>query len=257
MGKIFFCDAHFHAAQCAPWCRLPYAGCHFAGASCSHSKEEFCWQENCVHSWREQGILLPLFGIHPQQPDIENASFMEQLLADKRIVGVGEAGFDFFTAEYRSQRVGQESAWDISLSLAQKYGVPVVVHNRKALDLMFRDSKRLAGLPSVVFHSFAFGPREAQSLLSHGINAYFSFGKQILNGNKKSIACVKNLPLERLLFETDAPYQTLRGELVTKPEDLVKVYNEACSLRNLPAGELAEHIQKNFESVFRTRLGSF
>ena len=67
---------------------------------------------------------------------------------------------------------------------------------------------------------------EAASLLNHNINAYFSFGKQLLNGNKKAIACLRELPSERLLAETDAPFQFLKGEKYTAPEDIKRIYEE-------------------------------
>ena len=108
----------------------------------------------------------------------------------------------------------------------------------------------LKKIPAAVFHSFAFGPREALSVLSHGINAYFSFGKALQNGNKKSMACVAELPLERLLFETDAPYQTLKGESFTPLGDIKLVYQKASELRNCPLNQLCASVERNFSFIF-------
>ena len=76
-------------------------------------------------------------------------------------------------------------------------------------------------------------PVEAQSLLRHGINGYFSFGKQLMNNNKKAIACAKELPDEVLLTETDAPFQTLKGEVHTTLKDIQRVYVTFCKIRGL------------------------
>jgi TatD DNase family protein len=75
-------------------------------------------------------------------------------------------------------------------------------------------------------------PAEAESLLDRGINAYFSFGKQVLNGNKKVIACVRELPGERVLAETDAPFQYLKNEQYTSLSDIEKIISEIARLKS-------------------------
>lgn len=246
-----FCDAHLHSAQCgellSETLQEQYAE-SFIGASCAHGKEEWNKQKALCDSL--QGHLLLLFGLHPQAPSLENADLLRDLLRNKELVGIGETGFDFFTDEYKSRRSEQEDAWKLSVELAVQYSVPIVIHNRKALDLMFRDCTVLKRLPSVIFHSFAFTSRDALSLLNHGVNAYFSFSKQILNGNKKSRGCVAELPLDRLLLETDAPFQLLKGESATSPFEIKKVYAEAAAVRSLPLESLCAQLHRNFLSAF-------
>ena len=75
-------------------------------------------------------------------------------------------------------------------------------------------------------------PAEAESLLDREINAYFSFGKQLLNGNKKVIACVRELPGERVLAETDAPFQYLKNEQYTSLSDIEKIISEIARLKS-------------------------
>lgn len=250
-----YCDAHFHLVQSASFESISsFAGAFsplgFRGCTCAHSEEEFLRQEELCLEFGEALSLKRAFGLHPQNPDLSLAPFLEKLLREKRIDAIGETGFDFFTSEFRSDRLRQDEAWHLSLELSSCYGLPVVIHDRKALDLIFRDASLLKKIPAVVFHSFAFGPREALSVLSHGINAYFSFGKAILNGNKKSMACVAELPLERLLFETDAPYQTLKGESFTPLGDIKLVYQKASELRNCPLDQLCAFAERNFSFVF-------
>ena len=123
---------------------------------------------------------------------------------------------------------------------------------------IFAAAGALKKVPAVVFHSFAGSPADARSLLSKGINAYFSFGKPIVNGAKKAMHCVRALPIERLLFETDAPYQTLKGEKATSPAEIADVYQAAFELRT--AGipyearpsfiDFSAEVEKNFRAVF-------
>ena len=179
---------------------------------------------------------------------------MENLIIDKKIIAIGECGFDFFTPEFKSTATEQESVFNEQLFLAQKYNLPLVLHLRKSIEKIFTYSRQLKKIPAVVFHSFPGTFREAQSLTNHGINAFFSFGKPILNGKKASIDCVQNLPLQNLLFETDAPYQTLRGETETFPTDIKKVYRKACELRKINLEELSETVFKNFQIAFENSV---
>ena len=190
----------------------------YYGVSCAHDRDEFLKQEtlSAKLNENENTQVMCAFGMHPQLPLVENASFMETLLKERRIGAIGEAGFDLFTKEFKADIARQEEAWRISCELAALYGVPLVVHCRKALDKMFRDSKALSKIPAVVFHSFTGSVQDASSLLKRGVNAYFSFGNPFIFGDKSAIGCVQKLDVGRLLMETDAPYQTMRGETETK-----------------------------------------
>ncbi len=232
----FFCenslfDAHFHYFECEKLgiCDFP-AG--WAGISCAHAKNEFFAQKKAAVAG-----LIHSYGMHPQNAANENildsADFLEELLQHKEISFIGEAGFDFFTSDFKSAEVLQEKIWNIQLDLALKYNVALVVHCRKANHKLFEYSSQLKKLPEVLFHSFMGSPVEALSLCRRGINAYFSFGKQLLNGNKKAIACVCELPAEKILAETDAPFQTLKGESFTKPSDILKVYEAIKTIRGI------------------------
>ena len=245
---MLFCDAHIHLAQCREDLNLNDRKV----CTCAHSREEFLLQERIARS-HEGALIVQAFGIHPQNPDMSGAPFMQSLLEEGRIKAVGESGFDFFTREFRAMESMQEEAWNVSLDLSIKYGVPLIVHCRKAFDKVLSARRRLKAVPSVIMHSFAFTEREAEALLSHGVNAYFSFGKQILNGNKRSTGCVMSLPLDRILLETDAPYQTLRGETVTLSGDIEKVCLGFCALRGLKAVDACAALEKNFDMAFGLR----
>lgn len=281
---MFIGDAHFHIVQCnrSIQTELLKKQCVAAGidssekidysaCSCSHTPAEFERQRLLIEESCDKcgdgdtEMLFSAYGIHPQSfastdeegvafPSVkENASFLQSLLEQKKIDAIGEAGFDFFSDNFRATRKEQEDAWRTECDFASSFQKPLIVHDRKALDELFRDAKALRKIPAVLFHSFAFGPREAQSLLDHGINAFFSFGKQLLNGNKKSISCVKELPLERILLETDAPYQILRGEIKTEPEEIIRVYKEASLIRNEGIDYISQSTRQSFAEIFRER----
>ena len=227
-------DAHFHYAVCKEnGIDLPdfQDGITWSGISCAHSKAEFEIQSKAPQN------VIQSYGMHPQNAANENikesSDFLENLLEGKKISFIGEAGFDNFTSEFREAENQQEEIWNIQLDLALKYNIPLVVHCRKANHKLFEYSKKLNQLPEVLFHSFMGPPVEAQTLLNHGINAYFSFGKQVFNGNKKVIACVKELPFERILSETDAPFQFLKGEEYTDLNDIKIILDEILRYREI------------------------
>lgn len=239
---MFFYDAHLHLAQCESFPE------DVKCCSCAHSKEEFFEQEH--RATEAGGRVLCSFGLHPQNPELENAGFLEKLLSEKRICAVGETGFDMYTAEFKANLETQKKAFEICLGIALRYDVPLIIHDRKAIDLVFKYSTRLAQIKSVIFHSFAFTPNEAAAVLRRGINAYFSFGKQLLNGNKKSIRCVSEIERAHILLETDAPFQTLKGEIKTLPGQIRDVYKKACEITDLSPEVLCERIQENFKNAF-------
>lgn len=246
-----FCDAHIHVVQVGRQPDFAAAGdSEYCACTCAHAPAEFEETEQLLSAAAPGVRIVRAFGLHPQAPYLENASFLENLLAERRIQAVGEAGFDFFTPEFASHEREQEEAWQIQLALAERYKVPLVNHTRKALERLFRDSAHLKRLPAVVFHSFMGSPQDAASLLRRGINGFFSFGKPILNGKKSAISCVQSLPLDRLLLETDAPYQTLKGETATQPEEIMRVYEKAATLRGMTEEALGTALKENFMRAY-------
>lgn len=262
---MIFCDAHFHLipSEKALGERLsaPFKAC-----TAAHFRDEFAAQETRVKElnalFQKQksaaAELIQSFGLHPQEPLLKNLDFLEGLLQEKRIAAIGECGLDFFTSEFSANREAQEKAFAAQLDLAARYKVPVIVHARKAMQEIFAASSSLKKTPAVVFHSFAGSPADARSLLAKGINAYFSFGKPLMNGAKKAIACVRSLDMERILLETDAPYQTLKGEAATSPAEIADVYQAAFEIRAAGSPfearpsffDFAASIEKNFDKAF-------
>ena len=224
-------DAHLHLVHA----NIPHFDENpgYTGLSCVLSKDEYLRQQKMISSIPLDSNIhfLTSFGIHPQKPDFTDRDFLTELLQQNRIDAIGECGFDFFTPEFKAQKKQQEEVWNFQLEAAVEYGKVMVVHGRKCTDRFFRDVKMLRKVPAVIFHSWAGTLLEARSLLKKGVNAYFSFGKPLINGKKSAIDCVKNLEAKRILLETDAPYQTLKNEEKTQTEDILKVYKTAELLR--------------------------
>ena len=267
LKNIYF-DAHFHwnfANFSTDFCNNLTKNDDFSlfGCSCAHSIEEWNFQieENLKLQEKSKQKNFCSFGIHPQQVTNESFSvqidFLQNLILNKQIDAIGEIGFDFFSDDFKQFAFQQEEIFNIQLEMAIKNQLPIVVHCRKANEKLFEYKKQFKKVPAVLFHSFMGTPIEAKSLIKNDINCFFSFGKQIFNNNKKVIQCVKELPIENLLLETDAPYQFLKNETQTFRDEIIKVYKGAFALRlenqnsKEDFDEFCEKILQNAKNCFR------
>lgn len=260
--KNLYFDAHFHFFDCVSDNCARFLT-NQTGCSSFLSQDEWASAPNFNISLLPTGYTPPIsafsYGIHPMHVSGKNIeeelSFIDNLIQEKSINAVGECGFDFFTKELKETEALQIKAFEGQLDLALKNNLPLVIHCRKANDKLFEYASELKKLPGVLFHSFMGSPVEAQGLIDRGINAWFSFGKQLFNGNKKVIGCVKNLPLANLLLETDAPFQILKGEIHTLPCDIEQIYEEAYRLRseeNVTFDGFCDGLEENFHKLFNS-----
>jgi len=253
-------DAHLHLfdleaaspGSIAALAEEEAAGLGRRRASACHDRAEF----EATEAYRDAGLSFDLsFGIHPQNAVWDDAEFLAALARGGRIAAIGECGFEFFgdrpewTRNEGNEKL-QRAIFEFQIGVARERGLPIIVHQRKALDLVFAYTRELKRLPAVVFHAWAGPPREADSLLDKGVRAFFSFGTPILNGHKKAASSCAALPGDAILLETDAPWQPPRGERLCLPAHLDRVLEAAAALRGVAPEALAELVVRNYEAVF-------
>lgn len=224
-SKNYYFDAHFHASLCDFDVTENVYGC-----SCAHSKNE--WEKQINYGNR----IIQSYGIHPQNVGDVNLTeefiFIDELCSEHKIQAIGECGIDLYSPEYKQNKELQIEVFLKQIEIATFHNLPVVIHCRKGNEYLFKYRNKLEKLPGILLHSFMGNYKEASSLLDKNINVFFSYGKQIFNNNKKVLDCIKNLPFENLLFETDAPYQYLKGEKFTSEIEIKKIYKEAYRIRS-------------------------
>ncbi len=267
-------DAHIHLAALLerdpgfPERIGPGAGLGPRWSCCAASHDEGEWRRTELLRARLPPFVAS-FGIHPQWAVWNHAGLLERLAAERRIAAIGEAGFDFFGD--RPERVrGEESeraqreVFEFQLELAERSGLPLLLHLRKAMDLAFAYAPRLKRLPAAVFHSFPGTGADAASFLAKGVNAFFSFGAPVLNGNKRAAAACASVPEDRLLAETDAPWQPPRrvpagdapdagGAGFCRAEDISLVAAGIAALRDIEAEAIEPVLEANFLRAFDPR----
>ncbi len=157
---------------------------------------------------RHPGVIFPCLGLHPTSV---NASWKEELTLveshlDKKIWAIGEIGLDcYWSKEFLKE---QQEVMRIQLEFAAKKNLPVIIHSRESTELIINILKECKHLnPKGVFHAFS-GSIETYREIQKLGDWYIGIGG-VLTYKKASIAeTVKDIPLERIILETDSPYLT-------------------------------------------------
>jgi len=144
-------------------------------------------------------------GLHPHEASRldEEWDALVALAASERVVGIGEAGFDFHYTH--SPPPDQDEAFRRQIRLARELDRTLVIHSRDAWDATFA-ALADEGTPSrTVFHCFTGGPDEARRALDLG--AHLSFSGIVSFRNADDLRAAAALaPADRVLVETDSPY---------------------------------------------------
>ncbi|QWD84765.1 TatD family hydrolase [Polynucleobacter asymbioticus] len=152
--------------------------------------------------------LVYTLGIHPlyinqaQEGDIDILQKqIEQSLYDPRFVGVGEIGLDYFVEGLDPQR--QEHFFHAQLDLAQQFQLPVILHVRRSQDAILK-ALRKRKVPGGIAHAFNGSHQQAEQFIELGFKLGFG-GAATYTRALQIRRLLKELPLESIVTETDAP----------------------------------------------------
>ncbi|WP_430813290.1 TatD family hydrolase [Carboxylicivirga sp. RSCT41] len=162
-----------------------------------------------MHQLEEQfsGFCHAMMGVHPTSVDKNYKRALDEVkkhLDARAYIAVGEIGIDLYWD--KTYRAEQMEAFEQQIIWAKELKLPIVIHCRDAFAEVFEVvEKQLDDKLFGVFHSFSGGHEEAQRILSYnnfmmGINGVVTFK----NTNLREV--VKEIPLNKLVLETDAPY---------------------------------------------------
>jgi len=213
-------------------------------------------KNNLLLAKKYPNILLASVGIHPQESD--NSPVELKKIVEKnyeKIVAIGECGLDFSEISKESPKFKemvkiQEEIFRIQIELSQKYNKPLIVHARRAVDEtveILKEYKDLSG----VFHCYAGGNKRIKKVIDLGTNWFFG-----IDGNltyEIGLAeVVKNIPMDRLVIETDSPYLTpvpFKGE-VNSPKNVIYIYEKVAEIWGKSFKEIEEIIDGNAKRLF-------
>jgi TatD DNase family protein len=193
-------------------------------------------------------------GVSPsevQYPGREWEQKIDEGVKKERIVAIGETGLDYF------KRFGDKSSqvelFIAQLELANDYDLPVLIHNRKAgqdiLDIMKSRLSRRGG----VLHCYSEDWEYAQRVLDQHDNIYFSFAGNVTYKNAKNLhETVINLPLDRIVIESEAPFMIpaqFKGKR-NRPMYLPSTAKYIASLRNEEEDVVLDTLYNNSLRLF-------
>lgn len=203
---------------------------------------------------RRHNHLFAAVGVHPMAAetlDRDALKQLEQWLQDEpRVVAVGECGLDRLVPVSRGI---QETAFCAQMEMAGRLGKPLILHVRKAHGRMLEILSAKAGrLPVCILHGCSASPESVKQYLALG--TMISLGSPVTWDNAvKPRKVAANIPLERLLLETDSPFsppQGMKGER-NRPETVRTVCRAIAALRGLTEEEIARETWQNACRVLR------
>jgi TatD DNase family protein len=231
-------------------------------ATSAATTEEFAYCEQLSRQ-ADAPPLLPCFAVHPQMPVVEPSvnrgeqlAALESLAAQGRLAAVGETGFDLYNAAFRETEKIQEELFAAHLETALRHNLPLVIHVRRAMHKIFAHEASLKKCRAVIFHSWPGTAGEGEALLKRKINAFFSFGNVIRLNHREAMRCCAVFPADRLLTETDAPFQPPRGKEFSGYADLEPILETMAALRresgtaDLSVEEMKKVVEENFRNAF-------
>ncbi len=155
-------------------------------------------------AWPEQ--CFPMMGLHPcsvKENFKEELSIIEDWLGKRSFVAIGEIGLDFYWDKTFIQQ--QYEAFKQQMELALQYNLPIVIHSRNAMKECIDTVKPYAakGLKGI-FHCFGDSLDLANEIINMGF--YIGIGGVITYKKSGVAEVVKDIPLDLIVLETDAPY---------------------------------------------------
>jgi TatD DNase family protein len=150
--------------------------------------------------------LYPAYGLHPLYTRQHNENDLVTLstwLESEPATAVGECGLDFYNGKTDLKQ--QILYFEAQLDLARQFGLPVIIHARRSVEMVIQILKKKPGLQGVL-HSYSGSYEQAAQLIDLGFS--MGFGGPVTSPQAKRIHnTIKRLPLDAILLETDSPDQ--------------------------------------------------
>ncbi len=204
---------------------------------------------NLANQHRE---IYAALGLHPiyfhTESDLD--SLTEKLKSKpNKLVAIGEIGLDKYdlTIEWSQQLL----FFRAQLKLAKQFDLPVLIHSRRAHDVVFRELSQIDLPCKGVIHGFSGSYEQAMQFVklgyAIGVGGVISYAR----ANKTRNAIAK-LPLTSLVLETDAPDMPLSGQQgkINRPEYISQIFQVLSELRDEPSSKIRDTILTNTLTLF-------
>jgi TatD DNase family protein len=201
---------------------------------------------------REHPNVFLCLGVHPSEsgrvPD-DYLDTLRELARHPRVVAIGETGLDLYRDG--APRADQERWFRAQLRLADELGLPVVIHQRSALEDTLAILEAAAPAAGGVLHCFDDGP--AAAARARAIGFKLGIGGVLTYGHPALEEAVRSVPADQLMLETDAPYLEPEPRSLRRNEPglLARVRPRLCELRGWGPEEADRVTTTNAIDLFR------
>ncbi len=210
--------------------------------------------KKAVEYARKYHFMYAAVGIHPENIDENWEKDLEEIRAlaesEPKVRAIGEIGLDYYWEKDEHKRARQNVVFRKQMELAGTLKLPVVIHDREA----HRDSLEMVqNFPDIrgVFHCYSGSAEMAKELLKLGY--YISFtGVVTFQNAKKILGVVKEMPLDRIMIETDSPYLTPSPFRKRRNSSLYvyRVAETIAEIKNMEVSEIERITTENGKRFF-------
>ena len=207
----------------------------------------------------EKGVWAAI-GLHPTSAEDENFVYQKYLTLAKnsdKVVAIGETGLDYYRVKNPESRIGQKKLFLEHLRLAKEINRPLIIHCREAhddlIEILNSKLNTLNSKLNGVIHCFSGNRQQAEQYLELGFFIGFT---GIITYSSEYDEIIKNLPLEKILIETDCPYLApvpRRGQR-NEPAYITYTAQKIASLRGLSLEKTAKQTADNALNLFQILL---
>ena len=208
--------------------------------------------KKAVEIAKEYQGLYAAVGLHPihiKEEVFDEQAFLK-LAKDKKVVAIGETGLDYYYDS--SNAVNQKEVFSEHLKIATQLSKPVILHSRDAGQDVLSVLMNQRPLPKGVMHCFSEDWQFAKVILDMGF--YLSFtGLITFTKNQNTFEVIREVPLEKIMIETDCPLATpepYRGKR-NEPAFVVEVAKKIAEIKKIPLSKVAEQTSKNAIELFK------
>ena len=194
-------------------------------------------------------------GFHPTEIEgVSDKDFDDvmSLISNKKVVAIGEIGLDYHWVKETELRENQKKWFIRQIEFANEHGLPISIHNREStedcVEILKEHTPKFGG----VMHCYSGSVETMEEVIKLGL--HIALGGTVTFTNAKTPKEVaENVPLDRLLIETDAPYLTPhphRGEK-NEPKYICLVLEEIARLKDMSKKHLEDVVYKNTCRLFK------
>ena len=199
-------------------------------------------------------FIYAVIGFHPENVfDIDNKVLYDTLNLYKhpKVVGIGEIGLDYHWTKDLDKREIQKEYFIKQIKFANEVGLPISIHSREAFADTLEILKQYPPLHSGVMHCYSGSAENIQDIIN--LNLYIGLDGPVTFTNAKTPKEVAaEVPLEKLVVETDCPYLSphpLRGT-VNEPANICLVIDAIADLKQMSKKHLLEVVYDNSCRLF-------